>query len=111
MRRSPFGASSASSAMQAAVVVEQLLGLVAFHPAFKQRDMIGMRGIHQDRHLMRPEGALDLQAIDDLRSGPALGRPQHDHRPTRPGGVMLARAFFWIRFMSSMAFSRVAAIS
>ena len=28
--------------------------------------MIGMLGIHQQRHLVRSEGALDLQPIDDL---------------------------------------------
>ena len=34
--------------------------------------MIGMIGIHQERHLVRSEGALDWQAIHDFRSGPAL---------------------------------------
>ena len=58
---------------QAAIFIEQFLGLVAFHPAFKLLDMIGMLGIHQERHLVRAEGALDLQTIDDFRSGPALG--------------------------------------
>ncbi len=58
---------------ETAIFIEQLLGLVAFHPAFKLFDMIGMIGIHQERHLVRSEGALDLQAIHDFRSGPALG--------------------------------------
>ena len=30
--------------------------------------MIGMLGIHQDRHLVRPERSLDLEAIDNLGS-------------------------------------------
>ncbi len=55
------------------IVIEQLLGLVAFHPAFKQLDMIGMVGIHEERHLVRSETALDLQTIDEFRSRPALG--------------------------------------
>jgi len=29
--------------------------------------MIGMLGIHQERHLVRPERALDLQAVDYFR--------------------------------------------
>ena len=56
-----------------AIFIEQFLGLVALHPAFKLLDMIGMLGIHQERHLVRAEGALDLQAVDDFRSRPALG--------------------------------------
>src|SRR5665648_259303 len=38
--------------------------------------MIRMFGIHQERYLMRPEGALYLQTIDE-------------HWPARPGGVIL----------------------
>ena len=56
-----------------AIFIEQFLGLVAFHPAFQLLDMIGMLGIHQQRHLVRSEGALDLQAVDYFRSRPALG--------------------------------------
>ena len=58
---------------ESAVLIEQLLGLVAFHPAFKLLDMLGMSGIHQERHLVRSEGAFNLQAVDDFRSRPALG--------------------------------------
>jgi len=56
-----------------AIVVEQLFGPVAFHPAFKLLDVIGMVGIHQEWHLVCPEGALDLQTVDNFRTGPALG--------------------------------------
>ena len=56
-----------------AILIEQFFRLVALHPAFKLLDMIGMLGIHQERHLVRPERALDLQAVDDFRSRPALG--------------------------------------
>ena len=73
---------------QPASVVEQLLGPVAFHPALKLCDMIRMGRIHDQRHLMGPEGALDLEAINDFRSGPTLGRSQNNHRPTWPGGVV-----------------------
>ena len=33
---------------------------------------------------MRPPGALDGHAVDDLRSGPSLRCAQDDHRPARP---------------------------
>ncbi len=68
--------------------VEQLLGLVALHPTFELRNVFGMLGIDEERHLVRPEGSLDLKPIDDLRPRPALGRSQDDHRPARPGGVL-----------------------
>ena len=73
---------------QAAAGVEQLLGLVASHPALELLDVLGMLGIDEQRHLVRPEGPLDLQAVDHLRSGPALGGPEDDHRPARPRRVL-----------------------
>ena len=38
------------------------------------------------RDLVRAPGALDLLAVDRLGAGPALGRPEHDHRPARALG-------------------------
>ena len=55
------------------VPIEQFLGLVALHPAFKLFDVIGMIGIDQEWYLVRPESALDLQPIYEFRSRPALG--------------------------------------
>ena len=40
---------------------------------------------------MRAPGALDLQAVDHLRAGPALGTAQHDHRPGGAGRLPRAR--------------------
>ena len=37
---------------------------------------------------MRPKRAFDLQAVDDLRSGPALGRSEDDHGPARPRRIL-----------------------
>ena len=51
--------------------------------------MVGMPGVDEQGNLMRPKRALDLQAVDDLRPGPALGRTQDDHRPARPRGVFV----------------------
>ena len=72
---------------QPARVVEQLLGPVALHPALEEPDMVRVLRIDEQRHLVGAESALDLQAVDDLRPRPALGRAEHDHRPTRPRGV------------------------
>jgi len=46
--------------------------------------MLGVLGVDDDRHLVGSKGPLDLQAVDDLGAGPALGRAEHDHRPARP---------------------------
>ena len=73
-----------------AIFIEQLLGLVTFHPAFELLDMIGMRGVHQERHLMRSEGALDFQAIHFFRSRPTLGRPEDNHGPARTSRIVFA---------------------
>ena len=50
---------------ESAIFIEQFFGLVALHPAFQLLDMIGMIRIHQKRHLVRSESALDLEAIDE----------------------------------------------
>jgi len=96
---------------QAAVVIEQFFRLVALHPIFEQFDVIGMAGVDQQRDLMRAEGALDLQAIDDLRSCHPLGDLRTIIGQRGREASALLRAFFWISRMSSIAFSIVAAMS
>ena len=59
---------------QRPVGVEKFFSFVALHPAFEQLHMIWMLAVDQYRHLVRSEGAFDLQAVDDLRPGPALRR-------------------------------------
>ena len=44
-------------------------------------------GVGLDRYLVRPPVALDLEAVNIVRAGPALGSAQDDHRPARAGGV------------------------
>ena len=61
-------------------LVEQFLRLVASHPIFELLQMFGLLEI-RDRHLMRAPSTLDRFAIDEFRSGPALGRTENDHRP------------------------------
>ncbi len=82
--RRPLGASAASSGTSVPLRVEQLLRLVAAHPALELAQVLGI-GLHLgQRHLMRAEGPLDRQAVDHLRARPALGRAQDDRGPARP---------------------------
>ncbi len=50
--------------------------------------MLGMLGIDEERYLMRTEGPLDLEPVDNLRARPTLGRPQDDDRPARSKGFL-----------------------
>ena len=69
---------------QAAFGGEQLLRAIAAHPLFQQTQVLGFFRELGERHLMRAPGALDRLAVDDVRTGPALRRLQHEHRPARP---------------------------
>ena len=73
IRRSPVGRQLRQLRQQPAVLVEQLLGPVALHPALELGDVFGVLGVHQERHLVGSERALDRQAVDDLGPRPALG--------------------------------------
>ncbi len=60
--------------LQAALLVEEFFRPVAPQPVFQQLEVFGMGGrVIGERHLVRAEGAFNLQAIDHLRPGPALG--------------------------------------
>src|ERR1035437_4848277 len=76
---------------EGALLVEQLLWLVAAHPGLEHLPMRLVGADVGDGNLMRSPGAFDLLAVHDLRAGPALGRPEDDHRPLRTFG-RLARA-------------------
>jgi hypothetical protein len=75
---------------QPATVVEELLWPVALHPTLEVGNVRHVLGIDDERHLVRSKGSFDLQAVDHLRPGPALGGSQHDHRPAGPNGVVCA---------------------
>src|ERR1700691_1908816 len=51
--------------------------------------MVRMRGVDEQGNLMRPKRAFYLQAVDDLRPGPAFGRSENDHGPTRPRRIFV----------------------
>ncbi len=69
---------------RSAVVVEELADRVGPHPPLELREVLGFLAHFRERHLVRAPRALDGEAVDDLRAGPALRCSQHDHRPTRP---------------------------
>ena len=69
---------------EGAVVVEELLRPVAAHPLLELGEVRGIGTYAGQRHLVRPERALDAHAVDLAGTGPALRRPQHDHRPAWP---------------------------
>ena len=78
---------------QRSVRVEEFFRPVALHPAFQELDVVGVACVDEQRNLMRPERSFDLQAVDDLRPAPALGRSEDDHGPARPCGILVvARA-------------------
>ena len=65
------------------LLVKQLFWFVAVHPLFQYFQVRGI-GLHIFyRDLMRPEGALDREAIDLFGSSPALWSAQNDCRPSR----------------------------
>ena len=79
-----LGRQGGELGQQPAVRVEQLLGPIAPHPLFEHVQMVRLGSQLAERHLVRAERAFDRLAVDDLRSGPAFRRAQHDHRPDRP---------------------------
>ena len=58
---------------KSAIPIKQLFGFVALHPILQELNVIGMLSIDEQRNLVRPECALDLQTVDDLRPRPAFG--------------------------------------
>ena len=83
MRRSPRGASAASSGRSAPLLVEQLLRAVGAQPALQLCEVLGVGGEVGERHLVGAPRALRRQAVHLLGARPALGGAQHDHRPPR----------------------------
>ena len=56
--------------------------------------MFGVVSDIGERHLMRAEGALDLQPVDNLRTGPSLERAHHDRGPSRALAHSVAARIF-----------------
>ncbi len=73
-------------------LVEQLLRPVRAQPPLQLVPVVGVIPYAAERHLMGAPGALHRLPVDLVRARPALGRPQHDHRPAGTvGRPLLAR--------------------
>ena len=81
MRRGPCRRKRLQLWHEFAGLVEEFLGLVTAQPVFDDLQVRWIRLRIQHRNLVRAPEVLDLVAIHLLRSGPSLGRSQHDHRP------------------------------
>ena len=73
--------------MRRAVLVEQLLGVVALQPLLEQVQMLG--GLHGQGHLVGAEGALNLLASTTLGPVQPLGVRRHNHGPHGTLGVVV----------------------
>ena len=62
-------------------LVEQRLRRVRPQPFLQHPQVLGVLGQARQRHLVRAEGALHLDAVDHVGAGPALRRAQDDRRP------------------------------
>ena len=113
IRRSPVGASAASSGMSRPSSSKSSSRLVALHPALELGDVLGMCCVHEERHLVRPERALDLQAIHDLRapSTPSATAARSSASAAASWSLRSPARSLWIVRMSSMARSSAPAMS
>ena len=68
-----FGCQLGQFRFEPAILIEQFFRLIALQPAFQLSEVIGMLGIHQERYLVRSEGAFHRQTVNHLWSRPALG--------------------------------------
>ena len=94
MRRSPSGASAASSGTRRPVSSNSSSGPVAraSTPRARCRWPVVLARLGH-RHLVRAPRVLDLLPVDLARPGPALGRAEDQHRPRGPLRLaVLARA-------------------
>jgi hypothetical protein len=73
-------------------LVEELFGVVAFHPRFEDRKVRWIRPHLGNGHLVRAESSFDRDAIDRLRARPSLRRAKNNGRPTRALGHVPLRA-------------------
>ena len=83
MRRRPLGASAASSDLRRPTSSNSSSGPVAFHPLFKNSNVVRLVHVAHG-NLVRTPIVFALLAVDLLRTRPSLRRAENDHRPGRP---------------------------
>ncbi len=89
MRRCPLGASAASSGLNLPLRSKSSSAPVAFHPLFKNLQMLRIFAHMLDRHLVRAPSAFDGLTIHHFRSRPAFRSAENQHRPARAFGLAL----------------------
>src|SRR3978361_1295773 len=72
--------------------VEELLGTVAAQPVIEHLAVLGIGTRVCERHLVGAPEALHLHPVELFRTGPALGRAAHEHRPRGTASVPATRA-------------------
>ena len=82
----PLGGHGPQGRHRRALGVKELLRPVAAQPALQYLQVLRMGGVHRHRKLVSAEGALGGRAVHLLRTGPALGRAEHEHGPAGTGG-------------------------
>src|SRR5215471_15145747 len=66
------------------MAIKYVFRLVASHPRLEHAEVFGILTHVGKRHLMGSEGSLNRQAVYYFWPGPALGSPEHNHRPGGP---------------------------
>src|SRR5919204_6960758 len=77
----------ARQAGRSALLVEELLAPIGPEPLLEQAEVVEVVPDSGQWHLVRPERAFDLYAVDPIGAGPPLRCAQHDERPARPAAV------------------------
>ncbi len=77
-----------------AFFIKQLLRPIALQPLLQQGHVVRRFLGNGNRHLMRPESALNVFAGNFLGAGPAFGSFQHQHWPDGPPGFTSRRSLF-----------------
>ena len=98
---------------QAALLIEEFLRPVAPQPVFQLLEVFGMGGRVGERHLVRTEGALNLQSIDHLSvpSSPWVNSERSSASADERRRSLLACIALDSPICSTMAFSNVSAMA
>src|ERR1041384_4679823 len=78
-----FGRELCDLTEELSTIVKKFFRLVAPQPFFQQPQVLGIFSGLRQWNLVRTKRSIDWLAIDELRSGPAFRRAQHNHRPLR----------------------------
>ena len=83
----PLGGEGLELGDEGAVLVKELLGMVAPQPPLQLLDAAGLAVVDGNGDLVGAPAALHRLSVHLLGAGPALGGAEDDHGPPGPGGV------------------------